>query len=101
MKPLDLYKIEPEALPVMHVVARSNHQAAEIFVTWEVSTGRPGRSFSVEVVRIEALGQHEQDQLRSLLSTSSEGIARFDAGVGWTIDSDGWTSFDSSEGGVQ
>lgn len=97
MKPLKLYKVEPEALPVIHIAARSNQQAAEIFVTWEASNSRSPGSFSVELVRMASLDQEQQNQLQSLLAVSTEGIATFNPDTGWSIDSDGWTSFDSGE----
>lgn len=97
MKPLKLYKIESNTLPATHVAARSSDQAAEIFITWEASKGCAPDRFSVELVRMETLDPNEQIQLRSLLAASAEGIARFDAATGWSIDSDGWTSFAPGE----
>jgi hypothetical protein len=97
MKPLRLYRIDPETFPTMHVAARSNQQAAQIYVTWEASVGRERGSFSVELVSIEALDPEQHTQLQSLLSVSTEGIAYFEGGRGWSIDSDGWTSFASGE----
>jgi hypothetical protein len=97
MKPLKLYKVEPEALPVIYIAARSNQQAAEIFVTWEASNSRSAGTFSVELVRMVSLDQEQQTQLQSLLAVSTEGIATFNPDTGWSIDSDGWTSFDSGE----
>lgn len=97
MNPLKLFRIEPEAFPAMHVAARTNQQAAHIFVTWEASVGRPAGSFSVELVSMEALDSDQQAQLQSLLAVSSEGITYYEQGVGWSIDSDGWTSFAPGE----
>jgi hypothetical protein len=97
MKPLKLYKVEPEALPVIHIAARSNQQAAEIFVTWEASNSRSPGSFSVELVRMASLDQEQQTQLQTLLAVSTEGIATFDAQSGWSIHSEGWSSFASGE----
>jgi hypothetical protein len=97
MKPLRLFRIEPEAYPAMHVAARSNHQAAQIFVTWEASVGRPSGSFSVELVSMETLDSEQRSQLQSLLAVSTEGIACFERDRGWSIDSEGWTSFDTRE----
>jgi len=97
MKPLRLYRIEPEAFPAMHVAARSNKQAAEIYVAWEATAGRQAGSFSVELAFLEALNSQEKAQLQSLLAVSTEGIAFFESGRGWSIDSDGWISFDSGE----
>jgi hypothetical protein len=97
MKPLYLYRIEPEAFPTLHVAARSNKQAADLYVTWEVSVGRPAGSFSVELVSLETLDSQERAQLQSLLAVSTEGIAYYESGPGWCIKSDGWTSFDSDE----
>jgi hypothetical protein len=94
MKALKLYRVEPEALPVIHIAARSNQQAAEIFVTWEASKSRSPGSFSVELVRMATLDEKQQTQLQSLLAVSTEGIAFFEQGRGWSINSDGWTSFD-------
>jgi hypothetical protein len=97
MRPLKLYRIEPEAFPPMHVAARSNQQAAQIYVTWEASIGRHARSFSTQWVRTGSLDSEQQNQLQSLLAVSTEGIAYFDSLHGWSIDSDGWTSFDVTE----
>jgi hypothetical protein len=97
MKPLNLYKIDPDGLPVMHVAARSDEQAAQMFVTWEAAHELSGRSFSVELAAIDTLDRDQQLQLHELLATSTEGIARHDEDRGWIIDSDGWASFDSDE----
>jgi hypothetical protein len=97
MRPLKLYKIETQAFPAIHVAARSNQQAAHIYVTWEASVGRPAGSFSIELVSMDALHSEQQAQLQSLLAASTEGIAYFERDRGWSIDSDGWTSFESEE----
>ena len=97
MRCLRLYRIEPEAFPVMHVAARSGHQAAQIYITWEASAGRASDSFSVELVSMAALDSGQRTQLQSLLAVSTEGIAYFEQGHGWAIDSDGWTSFAPGE----
>lgn len=97
MKPLKLYRIELEAFPSMHVAARSTQQAAQIYVTSEASIGRPAATFTVEVVSMDALDSEQQAQLQSLLAVSTEGIAYFEFGRGWNIDSDGWTSFAAGE----
>jgi hypothetical protein len=97
VKPLKLYQVEPHGLPAIHVAARSDQQAAEIFITYEASLGRAPDRFSVEFVRMEALDVEQQNQLQSLLAVGTEGIATFDPDTGWSIDSDGWTSFDSGE----
>jgi hypothetical protein len=97
MKPLKLYKVETEAYPAMHVAARSNPQAAQIYSTWAASVGRPAGGFSVDLVLMEALVSEQQPQLQSLLEVSTEGIAWFEEAHGWSIDSGGWTSFDPTE----
>jgi hypothetical protein len=94
---LRLYRIETEVFPAMHVAARSSHQAADIYVTWEAAVGRASESFSVELVPIGSLDPDQQNQLRSLLTVSTEGIAFFESGRGWNIDSEGWTSFSDEE----
>lgn len=97
MKSLKLFKVEPDGLPAVHVAARSDQQAAQIFITYEASLGRALHRFAVELVRMDSLDVEQQTQLQALLATSIEGIATFDPSIGWTIDSDGWTSFDSGE----
>jgi hypothetical protein len=97
MKSLKLYKIEPHGLPAMHVAARSDRQAAQVFITYEASLGRAPDRFVVDLVSMEALDAEQRTQLQSLLAVSTEGIATFDSDTGWSIDSDGWTSFDSEE----
>lgn len=94
MKPLKLYKILPEGLAAMHVAARSNEQAAQIYATWEAAQELSGRDFAVEVVALENLDRAQRRQLNALLTNSTEGIARFDENTGWTIESDQWFSFD-------
>jgi hypothetical protein len=79
------------------VAARSDQQAAQIFITYEGSLGRAPDRFAVELLRMEALDAKGHTQLQSLLAVSIEGIATFDPDNGWSIDSDGWTSFDSEE----
>jgi hypothetical protein len=99
MKPLKLYKIEPIGLPAMHLAARSEEQAMQMYVTWETAHDFSGGSFSVEPVALEDFESHQQLQLGALLATSTEGIARYDHGEGWVIDTDGWASFDTDEMG--
>jgi hypothetical protein len=95
MNSLKLYMVEPHGLPAIHVAARSDQQAAEIFITYEASLGRAPDRFSVELVRMGTLDVEQHTQLQSLLAVSTEGIASFDPDTGWSIGSDGWTSFDS------
>jgi hypothetical protein len=97
MKPLKLYKIEPIGLPAMHFAARSEQQAMQMYVTWEAAQELSGRSFSVELAALDDLDRDQRRQLQALLATSTEGIARYDEGEGWAIDTDGWTSFDTDE----
>jgi hypothetical protein len=97
MKPLKLYKIEPIDLPVTHVAARSEEQAMQMYVTWAASNELPSRSFSVEVVALDGFERGQQLQLKALLATSTEGIARYVEDAGWVIDTEGWASFDTDE----
>lgn len=97
MRTLKLYKIEAQAFPDIHVAARSEQQAVQMYVTWEASEGRASGSFSVEPVSMEALDTEQQAQLQSLLAASTEGIAYFERDRGWCIDSDGWSSFAPGE----
>lgn len=97
MKPLKLYKIEPDGLPVMHIAARSEEQAMQMYVAWEAAHELSGREYSVELAVLDDFGGDEQLQLKTLLATSAEGIAHYENAVGWAIDSDAWTSFDTDE----
>jgi hypothetical protein len=97
MKPLNLYKIVPNGLPVTHVAARSDEQAMQMYTTWAPAQELSGRSFSVELVALNTFERDQQHQLQALLETSTEGVARYDEGAGWAIDTDGWTSFDTDE----
>jgi hypothetical protein len=97
MKPLKLYKIEPDGLPATYVAARSDEQAGQMYVTWAAAHDIFARSFSVELVSPAGFEPDQQLQLQTLLATSTEGIARFDQGEGWVIDTDGWASFDTDE----
>jgi hypothetical protein len=69
----------------------------QMYVTWEAAHDLSGRSFSVELVTMEALEPHQQLQVEALLATSTEGIARYAKDEGWVIDTDGWASFDTDE----
>lgn len=97
MKALKLYKIEPVGLPATHLAARSEEQAMQMYATWATAHELPGGPFSVEAVALDTFEQDQRLQLQTLLATSTEGIARYDRGTGWVIDSDGWTSFDTDE----
>jgi hypothetical protein len=97
MKPLKLYKIEPIGLPAMHVAARSEEQAMQMYATWQAAHELPGGPFSVKVVALDGFEQDQQMQLQALLATSTEGIVRYDQDAGWVIVSDGWASFDTDE----
>lgn len=97
MKPLKLYKIEPNGLPLMHIAARSEEQAMQMYGAWEAAHELSGREFSVELVALDSWGRDQQLQLQALLATSAEGIARYEDSAGWVIDTDGWTSFDTDE----
>jgi hypothetical protein len=94
MKRLSVYKIEPESLPSMYVAARSDRQAAEIYVTWEAAEGHHATIFTVELVRLASFDPEWQAKLQTLLATRSEGILRFDYDTGWSIETDSWLSFD-------
>ena len=81
----------------MHVAARSNEQAADIYVTWQAAHDLVGRSFSVELAALDGFSRDERLQLEALLADSTEGIACQAQGAGWVIDSDGWASFGEDE----
>jgi hypothetical protein len=97
MKPLKLYKIEPIGLPAMHLAARSEEQAMQMYVTCEAAQELSGRSFSVELVPLDGFDADQQLQIEALLAASTEGIACYDQDEGWVIDTDGWAAFDPSE----
>lgn len=97
MKPLKLYSVEAEDGSQTIIAARSNDQAAEIFITKESAEDRLPGSFTVERVFFGSFSPEHQAQLRGAVNADREGIARFDEESGWSIDSEGWTSFDSSE----
>lgn len=101
MHPLKIYRIESQEHGVLHIAARSSPQAAEIFVTWEATQGLIADRFTVELMPTNDLGEPQRRQLALLLATAAEGIARRDEDDGWSIDSEGWFSFDSSGEGAR
>ena len=87
---MHLYKIVRTDDQPVHVVARSSHEAAEIFVTWSAAHNRIPERFTIDCVRLTSLNPQQQVQVRSAFALNLVGIAHFDDDIGWTFSASMW-----------
>ena len=87
---MHLYEINPSDHHLVHVVARSPHEAAELFVTWSAANGRVHESFTVDDLPIHNLRPEQQEQVRQAFTAGLVGIAHFAEAIGWTFSPPMW-----------
>jgi hypothetical protein len=94
---MHLYEINPVDLMPVHVVARSAHEAVDIFVTWSAARGRQQCTFDINRLPIESLQPFQQDQVRCAMAAGLVGIAHFDNEIGWTFSPPMWVPLGPDE----
>jgi hypothetical protein len=100
---MHLFEINPSDYSPVHVVARTPHEAVDLFVTWSAANGRVHESFTVDRLPVDNLQPQQQTQVRSAIAAGLVGIAHFDQEIGWTFSPPMWQPLgtDESDGGVQ
>ena len=94
---MHLYKVEPSDYDGVHVVARSSHEAADIFVTWSAAHDRVHERFTVECVHLTTLDPKQQVQVRSAFAAGLVGICHFDEEICWTFSPPMWVPLGPDE----
>jgi hypothetical protein len=87
---MQVYVINTSDLDVLHVVARTSGEAADLFVTWSIAGGRDPESFTVEALSVHELPVHQQEQVQQAIAAGLLGIAHFDQELGWTFSPPLW-----------
>ena len=87
---MHLYQINPSDGQLIHVVARTYGEAADLYVTWRFATGGIHQSFTVDLLPIEKLIPEQQVQVRSAFSAGFIGISHFDEETGWSFSPPMW-----------
>jgi hypothetical protein len=87
---MHLYMIDTGEHDRIHVVARSSHEAADLFVSWSAARDRVHQRFRVECAHLTSLSPQQQIQVRSAFSAGLVGVAHFDNEVGWTFSPPMW-----------
>jgi hypothetical protein len=85
-----LYEINPSEHHLIHVVARSPHEAVELFVTWSAANGRVHESFTVDDLPVHNLRPEQQEPVRRAFAAGLVGIAHFSEEIGWTFSPPMW-----------
>jgi hypothetical protein len=100
---MHLFEINPSDYHPVHVVARTPHDAVDLFVTWSAANGRVHESFTVDRLPVDNLQPQQQTQVRSAIAAGLVGIAHFDQEIGWTFSPPMWQPLgaDESEGGAR
>lgn len=103
---MHLYEINPDDRLPAHVVARTPHEAVDLFVTWSAARGRIHERITVDRLPVENLKPEQQVQVRSAFAAGLIGISHFDEEIGWTFSPPLWVPLgpdeqpdDGSEGG--
>jgi hypothetical protein len=94
---MHLYKVDPGENDCVHLVARSSHEAADIFVTWSAAHDRVHGSFSIACRRLDHLNPQQQVQVRSAIAAGMVGICHFDEEIGWTFSPPIWVPLGADE----
>jgi hypothetical protein len=87
---MHLYEIHPSDHHLIHVVARTPQEAADLFVSWSLANGRAHASFTMDDVPIDNLHPDQQAQVRSAFAIGLVGIAHFSEEIGWTFSPPLW-----------
>ena len=100
---MHLFEINPSDYHPVHVVARTPHEAVDLFVTWSAANGRVQESFTVDRLSVDNLQPEQQTQVRNAIAAGLVGIAHFDEEIGWTFSPPMWQPLgaDESEGGAR
>ena len=105
---MHLFEINPSDYHPVHVVARTPHEAVDLFVTWSAANGRVHESFTVDRLPVDNLQPEQQTQVRSAIAAGLVGIAHFDEEIGWTFSPPLWQPLgqdelpgNASEGGAR
>jgi hypothetical protein len=83
---MQLFFIDCEHGNDKFVFARSNHHAAEIFVTWQIVNKAQMGGFTIQRVTIASCAEPDATHLRHALKQELDGIGRYDVANGWIID---------------
>jgi hypothetical protein len=89
--------IDPVEHDCVHVVARSSHEAADLFVTFSATHDRVHERFTVDCVRLTNLNPQQQVQVRSAFAAGLVGLCHFDDEIGWTFSPPMWVPFGADE----
>lgn len=94
---MHLYEIHPVDHHLVHVVARTPQEAADLFVTWSAAHGRVHESFTVDRLPIDNLRPDQQTQVRSAFAAGLIGISHFSEEIGWTFSPPMWQPLGADE----
>jgi hypothetical protein len=94
---MQLYELNPTKDHPVHVVARSPHEALDLYVTWSASIGRAPGNVGIRLVALPDLKPLQRAQVRSACELGLVGIAHFDQEIGWTFSAPLWLPLDHDE----
>lgn len=94
---MNLYSITPDNHRELHVVARNQSQAIDIFVTFEASRGRFHESLAVADIPVTDLGADQEAQVLDALVLGIPGVLHQDDDLGWVFTSPLCTPVGSSD----
>jgi hypothetical protein len=98
---MHLFEINPSDYQPVHVVARTPHEAVNLFVTWSAANGRVHESFTVGRLPVANLQPEQQTQVRSAIAAGLVGIAHFDEEIGWTFSPPMWQPLSADETAIE
>jgi hypothetical protein len=97
---MHLYEIGPIDGHAVLVIARTPHEASDLFVTWSAASDRVHPSFTVNDRSLDGLLPEQQNEVRKALAAGLVGIVNLDQDAVWTFSPPMWQPLGDHEASV-
>lgn len=94
---MHLYEINPIDGRAVLVVARTPHEASDLFVTWSAAGDRVHASFTVDDLSLDRLLPEQHNEVRKAFAAGLVGIVHLDQDAGWTFSPPMWQPLGDNE----
>jgi hypothetical protein len=84
------YKINPKDGQSVLVVARTPHEASDLYITWSAANERVHQSFMIDDMSVDALVAEQQAPVQQALAAGLVGIVHLDDNGAWTFSPPMW-----------
>lgn len=92
---MQLYEINVDEYPAVHVVARTGHEAVDVFITFEAARGRVHQCLTVKPIPASDLDPERGAKILHALAVGFAGVLHHDDEMGWLFSTPLCTGSDS------